>query len=90
MITMPGELKRLSCRPVGPRAVKRFPKGAKIRTVSIRRDGAFAVTAGPLKGRRCSIRAVGQDQDRRATKKVKPDHRHQGDMRRGKGASRWI
>ena len=87
---MPGELKRLKCKPVGPRAVKRFPKGVMERTVSIRKDGAFVVTAGPLKGRHCSIRNIGQDKGRKSKKKVKPDHRHQGDMRRGKGISKWI
>ena len=88
---MPGELKRLKCKAVGPRAVLRYGKTTRTRTVSIRKDGAFVVTSGKLRGRRCSIRNIGQDRDRKSPKRVKPDHRHQGDMGRGRrGASKWI
>ena len=88
---MPGELKTLKCKPIGPRAVKKYSKVPKYRRVSIRKDGGFVVTAGPLKGKRCSIRNIGQDRARYSAKKVSNEHRHQGDMRRGKTrASRWI
>ena len=79
---MAGTLKRLNCKAVGPRAVNKHGKGVKTRTVSIRSDGAFQVTKGPLRGRRCSIRNPKQDAARRKSKIVKREsHRHQGDMR---------
>jgi len=96
---MPGVLKRLKCKPTGPRAKKRF-KGTKTRTVSLRPDGGFVVTSGKYKGRRCSIRNQAQDDKRKAIRTpakrlVKGPHRHQGDMKKKRqtrkdGTKAWI